>query len=69
VTLDDAIAARYVREINCGCETLWDGSIKLWIGDAMNGEPAGAMLSRNRMGLAGQWPVDEAARSYPQASR
>jgi hypothetical protein len=33
MTLDDAIAALYVREINCGCETFWDGGIKVWIGD------------------------------------
>jgi hypothetical protein len=34
MTLDDAIAALYVREINCGVETFWDGGIKVWIGDA-----------------------------------
>jgi hypothetical protein len=33
MTLDDAIAALYVREINCGVETFWDGGIKVWIGD------------------------------------
>ena len=36
--VDDAIAALYVREINCGCETFWDGGIKVWIGDAVNGQ-------------------------------
>jgi hypothetical protein len=36
MTLDDAIATLYVREINCGCETFWDGGIKVWIGDMMN---------------------------------
>ncbi len=34
--LDDAIAALYVREINCGFETFWDGGIKVWIGVAHN---------------------------------
>jgi hypothetical protein len=37
MTLDDAIAALYLREINCGCETFWDGGIRVWIGDVMNG--------------------------------
>jgi len=35
--LDDAISTLYAREINCGCETFWDGGIKVWIGDIMNG--------------------------------
>jgi len=26
MTLDDAIATLYAREINRGCETFWDGS-------------------------------------------
>ena len=25
MTLDDAIATLYAREINCGLETFWDG--------------------------------------------
>jgi hypothetical protein len=37
MTLDDAIATLYVREINCGCETFWDGGIKVWIGDIKSG--------------------------------
>jgi hypothetical protein len=28
-TLDDAIATLYAREINCGCETFWDGGMKV----------------------------------------
>jgi hypothetical protein len=28
MTLDDAITTLYAREINCGCETFWDGGIK-----------------------------------------
>jgi hypothetical protein len=67
MTLDDAIAALYVREINCGCETFWDGGIKVGIGDAVSGHHAETMFSRPHMGLAGQWLVDEAARLYPKA--
>ena len=37
MTLDDAISTLYAREINCGCETFWDGGMKVWIGDIMNG--------------------------------
>jgi hypothetical protein len=33
----------------------------------MNGHQAETMFSRDRMGLAGQWLVDEAARLYPKA--
>ena len=67
MTRDDAIAALYVREINCGVETFWDGGIKVWIGDAVNGHHAETMFSRPHMGRAGQWLVDEAARLFPKA--
>ena len=66
MTLNDTIAALYVREINCGCETFWDGGIKVWIGDTVNGHHAEAMFSRPHMGRAGQWLVDE-ARLFPKA--
>jgi hypothetical protein len=65
--LDDAIATLYAREINCGCETFWDGGIKVWIGDTMNGHKSETMFSRDRMGEAPQWLIDEAARLYPGA--
>ena len=67
MTLDDAIAALYAREINCGCETFSDGGMKVWIGDIMNGHHSETMFSREHMGKAGQWLVDEAARLYPKA--
>ena len=67
MTLDDASAALYVREINCGLETFWDGGMKVWIGDTMNGHHAEIMLPRENMGKAGQWLVDEAKRLYPKA--
>jgi hypothetical protein len=41
MTLDEAITALYVREINCGCETFWDGGIRVWIGDRVNGHKVG----------------------------
>jgi hypothetical protein len=53
MTLDDAIAALYVREINRGCETFWDGGIEVCIGDAMNGHHVETMFSRENMGRAG----------------
>jgi hypothetical protein len=52
----------YAREINCGCETFWDGGIKVGIGDIMNGHHSETTFSRQNMGKAGQWLVDEAAR-------
>jgi hypothetical protein len=67
MTLDDAIAILYAREINCGCETFWDGGIRVGIGDQMNGHKVETMFSRRRMGEAPQWLVDEAARLYPKA--
>jgi len=67
MTLDDAIAALYAREINCGCETFWDGGMKVWSGDAMTGHHAEMGFSRENMGKAGQWLVDEAAPLFPKA--
>lgn len=46
MTLDDAIAAPYAREINYGRETFWDGGIKIWIGDTMNGHHSETMSAR-----------------------
>jgi hypothetical protein len=67
MTLDDAIATFYAREINCGCETFWDGGIKVWIGDTMNGHHAETIFSRENMRQAGHWLVEEATRLYPKA--
>jgi hypothetical protein len=67
MTLDDAIATLYGREINRGCETFWDGGIKVSIGDIMNGHHSETMFSRDNMGKAGQRLVDEAARIFPKA--
>jgi hypothetical protein len=67
MTLDDANPTLYAREINCGCETFWDGGIKVWIGDIMNGHHAETMFSREKMGNAAQWLVDEATRIFPKA--
>ena len=67
MTLDHAIATLYAREINCGCETFWDGGIKVWIGDIMIGHHAETMFSRDNMGNAEQWLVDDAARIFPKA--
>jgi hypothetical protein len=67
MTLDDAIATLYGREINRGCETFWDGGIKVSIGDIMNGHHSETMFSSDNMGKAGQRLVDEAARLFPKA--
>jgi hypothetical protein len=67
MTLHDAITTLYVWEINCGCETFWDGGIKVGIGDIMNGHHSETTFSRQNMGKAGQWLVDEAARIFPKA--
>jgi hypothetical protein len=48
MTLDEAITALYVREINCGCETFWDGGIKVWIDFALEAERGCGCLSRDR---------------------
>ena len=53
MTLDDAIATLYAREINSGCETFWDGGIKVWIGDMMNGHHAEMTFSRDNMRKSG----------------
>jgi hypothetical protein len=59
MTLDEAITALYVREINCGVETFWDGGMTVSIGDRINGRKVETTFSRHRMG--------EAARLYPGA--
>jgi hypothetical protein len=46
--------ALYVLEINCGCVTFWDGGIRVWIGDRVNGHKVETILSRHRMGDAPQ---------------
>jgi hypothetical protein len=46
MTLDDAIATLYAREINCGCETFWDGGIKVWIGDQPGQHAQGGTMAR-----------------------
>ena len=48
MTLDEAITALYAREINCGCETFWDGGIRVWIGDRVNGHKVETIFSRHR---------------------
>jgi hypothetical protein len=48
MTLDDAIATLYAREINCGCETFWDGGMRVWIGDEINGIRAETAINRTR---------------------
>jgi hypothetical protein len=62
MTLDDAIAALYAREINRGVETFWDGGISVWIGDRINGHKVETAFSRHRMGEAAKWLLDEATR-------
>jgi ATP-dependent DNA ligase len=46
-------ATVYTREINCSCETFWDGGMKVWIGDTVNGHHAETMFSRENMRQAG----------------
>jgi hypothetical protein len=45
----------------------WDGGIKVWIGDIMNGHHSETTFSRENMGKAGQWLLEEAARIFPKA--
>jgi hypothetical protein len=52
MTLDEAITALYVREINCGCKTFWAGGIRVWIGDQVNGHKVETIFSRHRMSEA-----------------
>ena len=65
MTLDDAIATLYAREINCGCETFWDGGIKVWISDIMNGHHS----ETNVAACAESYPVSAARRSCGRAAR
>ena len=46
MTLDEAIAELFRREINCGCETFFDAGIRLWISNQMDDRRAETQLSR-----------------------
>ena len=67
MTIDDAIAELFRREINCGCETFFDAGIRLWIGDVMDDRRAETQLPRERFSESGQWLVDAAKRLFPEA--
>ena len=69
MTIDEAIAELYRREINCGCETFCDAGIRLWIGDVMNDRRAETQLPRGHFAESGQWLMDEARRLFPEAFR
>ena len=49
------------------CEMFWDGGMKVWIGDIMNGHRSETVFSEQNMRMGGQWLVDEAARLFPKA--
>jgi hypothetical protein len=67
MTIDEAIAELFRREINCGCETFFDAGIRLWIGDPMNDRRAETQLSRVDFAKSGQWLIDAARRLFPEA--
>jgi hypothetical protein len=53
MTLDDAIATLDVREIN------WDGGIRVWIGDRVNGHTVETIFSHHRTApVLGHSPYD-----------
>jgi hypothetical protein len=52
MSLDDAIATLCVREINCSCETFWDGGMKFWVGDIKNGHHSETTISEDNTGKA-----------------
>ena len=67
MTIDEAIADLFRREINCGCETFFDAGIRLWISDQMNDRRAETQLSRGHFAESGQWLIDAARQLFPEA--
>ena len=67
MTIDEAIADLFRREINCGCETFFDAGIRLWISDVMNDRRVETQLSRGHFAESGQWLIDAARRLFPEA--
>ena len=67
MTIDEAIAELFRREINCGCETFFDAGIRLWISDQMNDRRAETQLSRGHFAELGQWLIDAARQLFPEA--
>jgi hypothetical protein len=67
MTIDEAIAELFRREINCGCETFFDADIRLWIADVMNDRRVETQLPRSRLAESGQWLIDAARLVFPEA--
>jgi hypothetical protein len=67
MTIDEAIAELFQREINCGCETFFDAGIRLWISDPMNDRRAETHFSREHFAESGQWLIDAARLLFPEA--
>ena len=63
--LDETIAALYARRINCGCQTMWDGGMTVWLGDETNGRKAETTLPPQSLGSEGLWLFEAARRLYP----
>jgi hypothetical protein len=67
MTIDEAIAELFQREINCGCETFFDAGIRLWISDPMNDRRAETHFSREHFAESGQWLIDASRLLFPEA--
>ena len=67
MTIDEAIAELFRREINSGCESFVDAGIRLWICDVMNDRRAETQLPCRHFAESGQWLVDAARRLFPEA--
>jgi hypothetical protein len=67
MTIDEAIAELFPRQISCGCQTFFDAGIRLWISDQMNDRRAETHLSREHFAESGQWLIDAAKLLFPEA--
>lgn len=60
----ETIQALYRSEINCGCESFWDGGFEVWLGDYMNGHKASAEFEVHELDTAAVAWLDAAVREH-----
>lgn len=55
----------YNSEINCGCQSFWDGGWRFWLGDDMNGRDIEERFDTFAEGEA--WLESKARETYPES--
>lgn len=59
VTIEEAISLLYQNEMNCGFQTFWDGGIRVWFGDPINGKVE-ENFDIDQINEAAAWLIEQA---------